>query len=333
MRMWPLYLSVALGASTIGAQRPAEVVLSQPPFRVHSAFWPNLHNVLYAAAWAARPVSGEKAAGDLPEPLTGSLTDDERRHWTAAVAYYDQEIADLHMLFEMSAIRKATIAAFDDLPAAGLASGQRDVLVAAAPVYRAHWWPAHDRANRAWVAEVMAKVESLRPEVPEKLARLCGTPWLTSELRVDVVRVGAREGAFTSNDPPPGHITISSGNPHVQGWAAVEVLFHEAAHLLVAPMLQAFSAELKAQGKFSTAGRLGARAIDVWHPALFYMTGEVVRQALASRGIAYEPYMYATDLVNRTWPHFRKPLETHWGAYVRGEVSRDEAIKRLVAEL
>ena len=102
---------------------------------------------------------------------------------------------------------------------------------------------------------------------------------------------------------------------------------------MVGPMIQAFSAELKAQGKFAMAGKIGARPVDIWHPALFYMVGEVVREALASRNVSYRPYMYATGLIDRTWPKFRKPLETHWGAFVRGEISREEAIKRVVAEL
>src|SRR5262249_2779213 len=43
------------------------------------------------------------------------------------------------------------------------------------------------------------------------------------------------------------------------------------------PIIEAFNVELRAQGK-------GAR--DPWYVALFYMTGEVVCQALADRGIS-----------------------------------------------
>jgi len=324
-------LTVAAGLVLAG-QQPAELVATQSPFKFYSAFWPNLHNVLFAAAWDARPPADDKAGGPLPEPLGGAMTENDLARWGAALKYYEDEIADLHLLFEMGPIRKAMLATGPELPTEGLAPKHREVLMAAAPLYRRQWWPEHDRINRAWIQDTMQRVAKLSPDVPSKIAELCGTPWI-KELRVDVVLAGAREGAYTSNDPAPGHITISSGHKRIYDWTAAEVLFHEAAHLMVGPMLQAFSAELKAQGKFSTDGKIGSRTVDIWHPALFYMVGETVKEALAARNIKYQPYMYATGMMDRVWPNFRKPLETHWGAFVRGEISRDEAIKRVVAEL
>ncbi len=333
MRRSLVCLFTVVAALTVAAQQPAQLVATQSPFKFYSAFWPNLHNVLFAAAWDARPPSEMKAGGPLPEPLAGALTEDDVRRWDAAVKYYNDEIADLHLLFEMGAIRKAMLGGGPELPIDGLAPKHREVLMAAAPLYRRQWWPEHDRVNRAWIEDTMQRVAKLSPDVPSKIAALCGTPWLTQELRVDVVLAGAREGAYTSNDPAPGHITISSGHKRIYDWTAAEVLFHEATHLMMGPTLQAFSAELKAQGKFSTEGRIGSRKVDIWHAALFYMVGDVVRESLAARNIKYQPYMYATGMMDRVWPNFRKPLETHWAAFVRGQISREEAIKRVVAEL
>jgi hypothetical protein len=87
-------------------------------------------------------------------------------------------------------------------------------------------------------------------------------------------------------------------------------------------LIDAFAVELRSQRKTSR---------DLWHVALFYMTGEVVRQAVAARGIAYEPYMYKTGLLNRAWPPYRAPLETHWKPYVDGQVTREVAIRNVVA--
>jgi hypothetical protein len=316
-------VSLALAASTAMAQDVSELALEQHPFRLYSAFWPNLHHVLWADAWARRPSSEEKAAGSLPEPLTANLTADERRAWDAAVSYYDREIADLHLLFEMSKIRKVLIAVSGELPT-DLEPEHRRVLAAAAPVYRKYWWAAHDRANRVWIKDTISKAVLLSPSVPDRLARLYGTPWFTRSVRVDVVRVGAREGAYTAIDPAPAHITTSSSSPTNQGWSAVEILFHESSHALASPMIAAFSAEARAQGKNTK---------DLWHAALFYMTGEVVRQALASRGIAYETYLYKTGLFDRAWPQFRTPIETYWKAYVNDQMSRDEAIKKIVTAI
>ena len=63
------------------------------------------------------------------------------------------------------------------------------------------------------------------------------------------------------------------------------------------------------------------------------MTGEIVRQALAERGVAFEPYIYRTGLFDRAWPRFKTPIETYWKPYLAGEVSRDQAIKNVVTAI
>ena len=262
------------------------------------------------------------AAGVLPEPLKANLTADEKAVWDAAVKYDDDELADLHPLFELGPIRKIMMMATGDLPSAGLQPDHRKTLVAAAAVYRKQWWPAHDKANRVWVADPLSKMASLSPAVPDRLARLYGTPWFTERVRVDVVRVASREGAYTAIDPAPAHITIASSSPVLTGWMAAEILFHEG----VARARPAVDGGVRRRIQGA-----GQDTRDLWHTALFYMTGEVVRQALAARRVAYEPYLYKTGLFDRAWPQFKAPIETHWRAYIDGQMPRDEAIKAIVA--
>jgi hypothetical protein len=40
---------------TLSAQNAKDLVLNQPPSEVDRDFWPNLHHVLWAEAWARRP--------------------------------------------------------------------------------------------------------------------------------------------------------------------------------------------------------------------------------------------------------------------------------------
>lgn len=328
---------VAAGTGALLAQPPADVIATQHQLQFHSAFWPNLHSVLWAEAWARRPVNSVEPspAGKLPELLPPSVSVAERRAWDDAVAYYDEEIADLHPLFDpaSTAIRTATITAGAELPAAGLTDAHRSALMQAAPVYRAHLWSVHDRANREWTTSALAKLNVLSPAIIERLAQLYGAAWFAKPLRVDVVRVSSREGAFTSMNPPPGHITLSSSSPAGQDWAAVEIILHEASHLLFLPMVKLFGAELQAQGKNTRTGPIEGWNANVWHAALFYSTGDVVRRALEGRGVTYVPYAYATGMFDRSWPRFKTPIETHWKAFVEGQLSRDEAIRRLVGDL
>ncbi len=114
--MTRLLIGFLLGAAALTAQSPTELVLERPPFAFYSAFWPNLHHLLWAEAWAARPVTNvPTAAGVLPEPLIANLTADEKAVWDAAVKYYDDELADLHPLFEFGPIRKIMMMATGDL--------------------------------------------------------------------------------------------------------------------------------------------------------------------------------------------------------------------------
>jgi hypothetical protein len=45
---------------------------------------------------------------------------------------------------------------------------------------------------------------------------------------------------------------------------------------------------------------------DLWHVVQFYVAGAVVKDVLRVRGIDYVPYLYATGLFDRAWPHYRQ---------------------------
>lgn len=326
MRYLALLCMVALPAISASAVAGTERVTQAAGLVFYSAFWPNLHHTLYAATWARRPhTSGRPLAGLLPEPLEGTLTADERAAWESAISYYEHELADRNLLFdeEMTAIKSALSAAGETLPEAGLPPGLREVLLKAAPVYGRYWWRMHDRANRAWIADVAQRVATLAPQVTPRLTQVMQTPWFVHPVRIDVVRVGNSQGGYTSIDPDV-HITLSSSDENDQGWAGAEIVFHEASHALIFPVTERIRAAAKASGK---------QARDLWHVVLFWTTGEVVRQALEGRKITYTPYIYTTGLFQRAWPQFQKPIEREWAPYVDGKISLDEAVQRLIAAI
>jgi hypothetical protein len=329
-----IWITIALVGCVLACRSPAperaahaatgDLVDEVSSLQLHSAFWLNLHHVLYAEAWARRGVPPRRSlAGVFPAPLRAALTAEEQAAWERAVAYYDRALASEDLLFDddLGRVRQALLAGGPQLPAHGLAPEHAAVLAAAAPVYRGHWWPAHDRANRAWIAAVVPRVRALSPAVPDRLARLYGRPWFSTPVRVDVVFIANRQGAYTSLLPAPAHLTISASDTNKQDWAAAEIVFHEASHALVQPVQEAYDREATA----------AAKSLPVlWHVALFYLTGEVVRQTLASRGIAYTPYLYATGLFARAWSDLQAPLERYWRPYVDGEVSLPDAVRQVV---
>ena len=310
------------GSSARSAGDDRELVATEIHLAFYSPFWQNLHHVLYAEAWRKRGVEPQRSnAGMLPEPLTGDLAPEERAAWDAAVAYYDRELADRDLLFELGDIRRALYAGRGKLPDKGLGKAHHDALASAAPIYAKYWWPAHDRANRAWIAETLSRIKQLSPEVPDRLARLYDTHWFTTPARVDIVRVGKRQGGYSADDPG-GYITIASSEPNNQGWHAAESVFHESSHALFQIPSDAIAREEREQRKNTR---------DLWHVALFYIAGEVVRQSLAERKIEYSPYLYDIGLLDRAWPQFKAPIEQSLPDYIAGKTTLADAMHALVA--
>jgi carboxymethylenebutenolidase len=318
----------------------ADLVAREGPFLIYSSFWQNLHHVLYAEGWRQRtdpnrperrrrgplppfPGSGRMRSAMLAEPLQGELTPEERAAWDEAVEYYAVFVAPRDLLFGLAATRQALVRAGSGPPEFLPDRRQLELLQSAAPVYRKYWWPEHDAANRAWIAEATPKIRSLSPAVPDRLEQLYGTPWFEEEVRVDIVRVADTAGAYTAFDPPPAHITISSGEPNNQGWNAAEILFQEASRGL----------EPEFRRTFYAAGVAGDFGGAPHRAVLFYLTGEVVREALMTLGIEHEPYLYSTGRLEEDWPGLREPLETHWRPYLDGDTTLEAAAAAFAADL
>jgi hypothetical protein len=143
---------------------------------LHSGFWINLHHRLYEEA---RQQRNAVPAGAAKSPKTGKptlqiapgstvvLNASEQRAWENAVSYYAANYADKDLLFSTELVLlKNQLGDFetcDELSGAkkkscdaGLPANLTKILEAAAPVYRAHRWPADDRANRAWIKRMRA---------------------------------------------------------------------------------------------------------------------------------------------------------------------------------
>ena len=330
-------------------------------FRFHSDPWVNLHHVLYfvalteedddAAAQAAE--AGEehrrRRIGDGPDDL-GRLDERpeaERKSWRRAVDFYRTHLAEHDLLFgrDMVDLRNALARGGPDevRRAMKLESGTQgaigalpaklpDVLEGALPIYRAHLWPAHDRRNRAWVADVLPTLERLAPALAPGVVRAYGGAWPQGEdgdgLRIGVSVHAGWAGAYSSWHPD--HIVISStsaahaANPDSEGegYIAVESLFHEASHS------RALGQELNpmTERAFQAAG-LDEPPDGLWHGLLFYTAGELTRQALAARGEpGYVGYALRYGLTDRSpgWKDWFEALDEHWRPFLAGEAEEGE---------
>jgi hypothetical protein len=322
-----------------------------PVFEMHSGFWVNLHHFLYLQA---RLLKSNSSSTDTvrgaaqPDELPVSLIDfpiADIRAWQDAVTFYTKDLAgrDLLLNGDMEIINNqlSSMETCPDLEGkttplckSGLRQDLVEALERAAPVYRSHWWPQQDRANRDWIAQIAPMIEKMGVELSGQLADVYQRPWPSQRLRVDVVWYGGPFGAYTSLDPI--HLTIASHDPRNRGVYGFEVLFHEASHALAGAVTAAIAHEFRERDKPIPR--------DFWHALLFYTTGEIVRRDLeygtmsltfeqSSGPSAYLPYAARFGLYSGSWEHFRGLLDLYWLPYLDGRVSFETAIARVAADM
>jgi hypothetical protein len=343
-----------------------------PVFELHSGFWINLHHTLYHQARlgkdAASPDKTGKTSGPAlktPAETKTAYTTAEQKAWDDAVSYYAANLADKDLLFSSELVQlKNQLSDFEDCDEltgktkkfcdAGLPPKLAQALEAAAPVYRAHLWADHDRANRRWILRVAPLVIEQGVGLSERLADIYETHWPRQKIRVDVAAYANLAGAYTTLDPL--RVTIASLDSRNQDAEALEVLFHEASHGIAEPVQDAIIRECRQRDK--------AIPRDLWHALIFYTTGEVLRPVLAysdatprkldlrspastagssandsrenSRSTSppgYTPYALREGLYERGWKNYLDVLQRFWQPYLDGRATFSDAIARMVSSL
>jgi hypothetical protein len=324
-----------------------------PVFELHSGFWINLHHTLYQEARQRAASAPQDKSAKNSQPILKTAPDGktqlaapEQAAWDTAVAYYVSNYADKDLLFTTELVQlKNQLSDFEDCDElsgrkrkfcdAGLPAKLTQILEAAAPVYRAHFWPQHDRANRTWIQRVSPLVIEQGVGLSERLADIYQTRWPREKIRVEISAYANAAGAYTTLDPL--RVTIASLDPRNQGAEALEVLFHEASHRIAEPVEEAIIRECRQRDK--------AIPRDLWHALIFYTTGEVLRPVLTSSGSpagdsdgratgsGYTPYALREGLYQRGWHDYFKLLRTFWQPYLDGKATFDDAIARMVSSL
>jgi hypothetical protein len=285
-----------------------------PIFEFHSGFWMNLHHFLYKLA---QPIPAEPTISDDLKVNAGP-------DWDTAVTYYKQKMISRDLLFDsgMSEIKFALEDQENEKtlkPSGQLTPELVSVLQKAASAYRENWWRAHDAANHQWIDAVSVLLSKYGETLVHELSDTYKTAWPMYTIRVDVTNYASWSGAYTTIDPT--RITISAGDRSNYETAALEIVLHEASHGIAAKLMNSIAEECAKQ-KVILPRR------DLWHAALFYTTGEIVRRHFP----AYIPYGYK-GLWDRAWPMYIKAFEQDWLPYVNGKVSFEAAVSTLVHDV
>jgi hypothetical protein len=199
---------------------------AQSTFAFHSSFWVNLHHTLYNYAFIEK-------AGIVVD--LSKLSPAEAAVWNEAVEYYGKSLIN-HQFLEarMGRINTALARAGDSPSLAAPQDIDKElnaILQKAAPIYRAHWWPDHDRKNREWIAAATPLVAKHEAVLKPALARALATPWEKGLIHVEMSYYVTNAAAYTAIFPTL--ITVSSSSQRNVGPAMVETLFHESGHALI----------------------------------------------------------------------------------------------------
>ena len=325
-------LAMLLRAAPCGAQEPRDdPVTVTPLFAFYSDFATNLHDALLAAGTARRAGQSNRFGTDSDAQCFDALPAAERAAWNSAVDYYAEIIAAGQSFDRAQTLPRLELLWRADDWARG---DERTFIViarnfrsAAASAYERCRWPAQDARNRAWIDALRPALARHEDALARRLVELYGADWEVLPIPVDVVETVSWAGAdsiFTR--PPPGHVRASSTRAEYQTpAAALEVVFHEASHLLMGDNSPLFAALTAAE---RAATQPAPR--DLWHVVLFYMTGETVRRQLEAAGEPkYTPLLYALDIFGDV----REPIAVVWPSYLDGKSSLPEAATRLFEAL
>jgi hypothetical protein len=311
-------MSAALLAALLaaGASVPAEPIVVGR-FQLQTRPWVNLHQrLMYAARFEPADPVGMSPA--------------ERAAWHEAVSAYRSVVGN-RVPFQdagLMAIQASLSAAPDEELPAELPDAARAALLKAAPVYRSRQWPVDEPINRFWISMAVPQLASAGEELMEAHARVYGTP-MPQTVIVDVASHGWQFGAYTVGDSRRAHTVLSSLDPAYAGFAATEMLLHEASHAVVGARDGAIGSDLAKASR-----ELGIPVPpNLWHAIQFLTSGELARRALQARGVAEYARVVDRGMWERGFARFREPLETHWIAVLDGRLTREEAVRRILRAL
>jgi hypothetical protein len=191
-----LAISLLLAAS----EAHASEVVRASRWELHNSFWMSLHQTLI-----------DDAMRKTPRELPG-LTPEEQTTWKEAVAAYRTAGGDA---YDLTFVREAVITndaitqIADDALTPDIDAPLGDTLRKAAPVYRKHWWPADENANRFFIGYAAAMLRDAGDELIAAHEKVYGVSW-PQRIRAFISPYGGPFGAYTMLGRSGGWITTMS---------------------------------------------------------------------------------------------------------------------------
>ncbi|HWA34822.1 MAG TPA: hypothetical protein VG737_11855 [Cyclobacteriaceae bacterium] len=253
------------------------------------------------------------------------FSSEDRKSLVAVLGFYRKNFAGKDLLFNDTLYNvKTTLKKFqttDDLKKSDMPLFFKKVFGAAMPVFEKYIWPSHSKTNLGKIGELIDQMATMEGTIGPELERVYQATWSPAVLEVMVTYYANWAGAYTAFSGKTIEITFSSSDPALNGTQGVEILFHEASHWLVLKNVKPLIDEKAMAQKKRVAGQQ-----QLWHAVLFYITGKVVQNAYAVRGIDHELYMVKNKVFNQGFSRFPAALDP----YIDGTTDLGAAIEELV---
>lgn len=320
-----LFVCLALAAPLEAREdRGSDVVHETEYFSFHNQMWMNLHHFFYELASNDQRKKLQEdglSFNNIGDSLRiARLTPAERELLDAGVAFYAEKVIDQQLLNSGRIFKWLQAQPTDrDISDTTFSEAFTATLNRLRPLYASRFWPAHQAENNRLIGMHIDRIRQTENEVIARMEVLSGAAW-TGKVRVDVTTYGNWAGAYS---PALDNIVVSSIDPMMVSSVFIEFVFHESSHLL-----------FSRKSPFRMAIFLKSRELDIplprqlWHAAMFYVSGLAVSEALEGLGISHQPIMQAKNVFPEYYKNrvFKSVLE----AYYRSEIDREEMAARLL---
>ncbi|GAB5539885.1 MAG: hypothetical protein Salg2KO_19880 [Salibacteraceae bacterium] len=290
------FIGLILSASIYGQSSVESDTLYQTQYySFHNNLWMNLHHFFYEKASNQQHKKLKEdglAFREIGDSLELSeLSAQEKLIFDEGVKFYEKNIIDQELLHSGRIFKWLQAQPVSEIITdTSFSKDFTTVLNRLKPLYESHFWKRHQKENIDLLNNYIELIEETEREVIIKMESLSVSKW-SDHVRIDLTTYGNWASAYS---PAFDNIVISSIDPVIHSSIFIEFVFHESSHLLFLRK-SPFRMEL-----FQKSKELEVELPrQLWHAAMFYLSGLATKDALARQGIDHELIMKKKNVFER----------------------------------
>lgn len=279
-------------------------------FTFHINKWINLHHFFYEKASNQQKKHLNENSVDFIDygesKKIEEMSPEEKIIFEEGILFYKQKVIDRSLLLSGRTLKWLQVQDPDNIITdTSLSSEFTFVLNRLLPIYEKHFWISHKALNIELLNKYIDSIKATENFVIKKMELLSGLPWKSS-VRVDLSTYGNWASAYS---PDFDNIVISSIDPQMHSTLFLEFTYHESAHLLFlrsSPFRMSIKEKANAMEIHSTK--------NLWHAAMFYLSGLATKEALHTIGIEHQLIMSEKNVFKNFYDddNFRSVLRNYY---------------------